>query len=230
MIGSSGAMRALVKAAMLVVLAAPAALCDSIEIIPRLRTFRGRAQATTLPNGKVLISGGNAGRSSTSKDAEIYDPTTRTFANIAPNIQTTRRDDHTATLLREGKVLIAGGDSSFPSTADLFDPVTETYEAVGEMVTKTFTSYVTARRIHASRSQPPAFVKSWSGSTATTAATDPCRPCTADPCARCAPVAHTFTPLACVCGDDEVQRQHLIEDRTDVIERVASLDLIECLA
>jgi hypothetical protein len=58
--------------------------------------------ATLLPNGKVLVAGGND-----AADAELYDPGTRSFAATGP--MTTARRDHTATLLPNGKVLIAGG-------------------------------------------------------------------------------------------------------------------------
>ena len=46
---------------------------------------------------------------------------------------TTPRYGHTATLLPNGKVLIAGGSSNRPASAELFDPVTGTFSATGEM-------------------------------------------------------------------------------------------------
>jgi hypothetical protein len=48
---------------------------------------------------------------------------------------TTARNDHTATLLRTGKVLITGGGVglSFTSSAELYDPATQTFTATGSM-------------------------------------------------------------------------------------------------
>jgi hypothetical protein len=47
---------------------------------------------------------------------------------------TTARIGHTATLLRDGRVLIAGGSSDRPFSADLYDPSTATFSATGNMV------------------------------------------------------------------------------------------------
>jgi hypothetical protein len=87
--------------------------------------------AILLPNGKVLVAGGaecsgtynpsngscSGGSGSTFTTAEIYDPNTGTWSTTG-NLNSAR--DYTpATLLQNGKVLIAGGDSN--STAELFD-------------------------------------------------------------------------------------------------------------
>ena len=75
----------------------------------------GRANhtATMLPNGLVLIAGGDyftgglgAGGSGTTAAAELYDPDAGTFA--ATGSMFARREYHTATLLPDGKVLIVG--------------------------------------------------------------------------------------------------------------------------
>ena len=52
--------------------------------------------ATLLPNGKVLIAGGNNG-SANLNTAELYDPATGAFASAGTMTQT--RSGHTATLL-----------------------------------------------------------------------------------------------------------------------------------
>ncbi|NOS81443.1 MAG: hypothetical protein HOP32_07680 [Nitrospira sp.] len=88
--------------------------------------------ATLLPNGKILITGGEGPSNVTLNTAELYDPTTQTFAAITATM-TSVRQGHRATLLLNGQVLITGGGnfSSGPAldTAELFDPTTQTFTA-----------------------------------------------------------------------------------------------------
>jgi hypothetical protein len=73
---------------------------------PRLKTYRGEA-VVLLPNGKVLIAGGNIDGTSLSDDVLLYSPDTSTVASIGK--LTVARDSATGTLLPDGTVLIAGG-------------------------------------------------------------------------------------------------------------------------
>jgi hypothetical protein len=82
--------------------------------------------ATLLPNGKVLIAGGNTA------SAELYDPATGTFT--ATSDMMAARTYHSATLLPSGKVLIAGGALLSPTSAELYDPSTGTFSPTGGMV------------------------------------------------------------------------------------------------
>src|SRR6266581_6329977 len=85
-----------------------------------LITARSRHTATLLPNGKVLVAGGNHGHAASSS-AELYDPATGTWT--ATGSLGTARALHTATLLATGKVLVAGGNNGPAlSSAELYDP------------------------------------------------------------------------------------------------------------
>jgi RHS repeat-associated protein len=103
-------------------------------------TARGSHTATVLNNGKVLIAGGisNNGVSITglAATAEIYDPVASTF--FSTGTLNTSRFDHTATLLPNGQVLIAGGDdvNGNPlASAELYNPATGTFTNTGSLNT-----------------------------------------------------------------------------------------------
>jgi hypothetical protein len=97
--------------------------------------------ATLLGDGTVLVVGGYSDTAGPNNGtsvvpiAEIYSPVTETFrqASSNPNVA---RAYHTATLLPNGKVLIAGGQipgQQDTSTAELYDPVAETFTLAGNM-------------------------------------------------------------------------------------------------
>jgi N-acetylneuraminic acid mutarotase len=93
--------------------------------------------ATLLPNGMVLVAGGN-GLGPTLNSAEIYDPVAGTWT--LTGTMTTTRMAHTATLLPNGTVLVAGGSSagtvdSVLASAEIYDPSAGTWAATGTMTT-----------------------------------------------------------------------------------------------
>jgi len=106
---------------------------------PSMLTPRTDHTATLLNNGKVLIAGGNnnsAAGSNGLNTAELYDPVAKTFTASHGTMSTTRTR-HTATLLLDGTVLLAGGDNSTTvTTADIYDPSTDSFHATaGHMTT-----------------------------------------------------------------------------------------------
>ncbi len=90
--------------------------------------------ATALGDGTILLAGGWDTSGTDLATAEIYDPKARTFTLTKNNLNTAR-EGHTATLLQNGAVLIAGGFNDFvpQSSAELYDPTTQTFASAGTM-------------------------------------------------------------------------------------------------
>src|SRR5205823_3272434 len=90
-----------------------------------LATPRSGHTATLLHNGKVLIAAG-LGNSAALASAELYDPVSGTWSATG-SLATARAGQpsgHTATLLPNGKVLVAGGGdiNGILASAELYDP------------------------------------------------------------------------------------------------------------
>jgi hypothetical protein len=110
-----------------------------------MSSTRFYATATLLDNGTVLISGGIdwhvlGGPQTTLASAELYDPTTATFTPTGS--LNTARDSQTATLLKNGMVLIVGGltptDIPGPestASSEVYNPATGTFTVSGNMHT-----------------------------------------------------------------------------------------------
>jgi len=113
-----------------------------------MSTPRGYHTATLLADGRVLIAGGLSNSGGLNKadatdpaptSAEIYDPASGTFGPAGTLVAD--RLGHSATLLPDGHVLLAGGydraskTQPFSVSAELFDPATGTSTATGAMTT-----------------------------------------------------------------------------------------------
>jgi N-acetylneuraminic acid mutarotase len=102
-----------------------------------LNTARSGHTATLLPSGQALIVGGyNIDAYSNAVElasAELYDPATGIWTPTG-NL-TDARHYHTATLLPNGQVLVAGGLDEFgiSASAELYDPATGVWTPTGSL-------------------------------------------------------------------------------------------------
>jgi len=89
-------------------LANPSATPQKLSVT--LNVARAGHSATVLPDGKVLIFGGfgQNGQLVPSAESEIYDPVTQQFS-IASDVVAVPRALHTATVLSDGTIFLAGG-------------------------------------------------------------------------------------------------------------------------
>jgi hypothetical protein len=104
--------------------------------IGSMTTKRARPTATLLDNGDVLIAGGQDrdGFSNSLSSAEIFHAKTLKFSPVGSMHQA--RIAHTATLLNDGRVLIAGGrGEGVTAHAEIFDPKTNSFSETGSLAT-----------------------------------------------------------------------------------------------
>ena len=108
---------------------------NSWTTVNPLTTGRSVHTATLLPSGKVLVVGGlnTAASASSIAVAELFDPATNTWTPAGS--LSNARYAHTATLLSNGKVLIAGGLAATGTLAasELYDPASNTWSAASPM-------------------------------------------------------------------------------------------------
>jgi hypothetical protein len=101
-----------------------------------LNTARSAHTTTLLKSGKVLAVGGRFSAASgvPLASAELYDPLTGTWSNTGS--MAVARWAHTATLMDDGRVLVAGGRIESPRTttsAEVYDPATGTWSTAGAL-------------------------------------------------------------------------------------------------
>ncbi|MEM8932215.1 MAG: kelch repeat-containing protein, partial [Acidobacteriota bacterium] len=104
---------------------------------------RSSHTATLLPDGRVLVVGGE--NADCLSSVELYDPATGVWTLASPLRHA--RSRHTATLLPSGEVLVAGGSGVASHgcrggvffgvvESELYDPVSDTWTAAGDLETK----------------------------------------------------------------------------------------------
>ncbi len=107
----------------------------------RLQVPRNFAQASLLPDGKVLIAGGYNTVLGSLRTAELFDPKTQKFT-LLPDQLETPRELFTATILSDGRVLITGGFNTHrgrtQASAELYDPKTQAFTPTGPLVEDRF--------------------------------------------------------------------------------------------
>jgi hypothetical protein len=119
----------------------------------RMHLNIGRAfhTATLLPDGKVLVAGGQIAKSPSdwTSSIEIYDPSLDTWTLDTSHPMASKRAGHTAVLLQNGSILVAGGTPDSTTPLD----TAETYTESGGWIATTETMAV-ARFFHSATVLP----------------------------------------------------------------------------
>jgi N-acetylneuraminic acid mutarotase len=107
----------------------------------RLNVPRTQGTLTLLSDGRVLAVGGGIEGSpdwAATASAEIFDPTTGTWTLAAP--MSVARAYHTATLLPDGEVLVAGGATTYngvrgsvTKSAEIYNPRSNKWRSAAQM-------------------------------------------------------------------------------------------------
>jgi hypothetical protein len=108
----------------------------SFTPVAHMSQKRARPTATLLNDGTVLITGGevNSDTLATTASAEIFDEHSGRFTPTGT--MHVPRATHTATLLRDGRVLIVGGAvgrENVTDSAEIYDPKTHSFSLAGEL-------------------------------------------------------------------------------------------------
>lgn len=103
---------------------------------PSMATPRFGHTTTVLPDGRILVAGGNSGSAASPVNVstcEIYDPVAGTWSGTGALIQARRA--HAAALTSAGLVIIAGGTNGAPlNTTEQFDPATGAWTSLSTMM------------------------------------------------------------------------------------------------
>ena len=108
----------------------------SFAVTARMSEKRARPTATVLRDGTALITGGECDPNTmeAANSAEVYDEKTGVFTRVGAMHM--GRSMHTATLLQDGRVLVAGGGTAreqVTDTTEIYDPKTRSFSLAGKM-------------------------------------------------------------------------------------------------
>lgn len=132
--------RTLLASAITAILAFSSLPTSAAVSTANLNVARMMHSANTLPDGKVLISGGTTTVSNSTpsqNSSEIYDPVSGNFTPAAPMLGARRY--HAGITLSDGRILVAGGATYVNSTytslasAEIYDPASGQWSAVGNL-------------------------------------------------------------------------------------------------
>jgi N-acetylneuraminic acid mutarotase len=101
---------------------------DSWTTVPTLSIVRSSPALVALPDGTVLVAGGDLYGIGGTADCQIYHPDTNTFTPTAA--LSVPHNSPMAVMLNTGKVLLVGGDSP---VAELYDPGTGLWSVTGSV-------------------------------------------------------------------------------------------------
>jgi Kelch motif len=131
-------------AALLAPQAASAAGAGSFSPTASMPFPRHGSVAAPLPDGRVLVAGGQGnlfGQTVHLASALVFDPSTNGFSAGGIGQMGTARAGAVAAPLPDGRVLVAGGSDGgvpFHSSAEIFDPRTNTFTPTGSMSSPRF--------------------------------------------------------------------------------------------
>ncbi len=116
----------------------PAAADGANEVVRAgtMSVARAAHQATRLPSGQVLVTGGCIGGCDETTDSvELFDPATGRFQSLPP--LAVARNSHAAVALKDGRVLVLGGWSGSEVTAstEIFDAAKKRFQRGPDMAT-----------------------------------------------------------------------------------------------
>src|SRR5436309_10583160 len=99
---------------------------------------RSHQSCAVLQDGRVLVAGGTTSGGGITNSAEIYDPSADSWspAGLMPaGLMNDARSGATASVLQDGRVLIAGGQNSggASNTLEIFDPNSGNFSNAGTM-------------------------------------------------------------------------------------------------
>ncbi len=94
---------------------------------------REGAVAATLPDGRVLVAGGEGSAHEYLATAEIYDPNTDSWVPAASMLEA--RERAVAATLPNGEVLVTGGEGEggFLASSEIFDPASDSWSSAAPM-------------------------------------------------------------------------------------------------